>query len=550
MQSAQLLAVVVGDIILGIIALVYIKRFNKAVLKHEEELEQRDLELRRKVLELQVLRSLGERAGYSLDVHQILEVILDSLAGLVDFSTVSYMMFGKKDQIFLKTRVATPVSRTFLDQVKQQMLQTLSSMNQQDLQPTFVDETVVGNVLDGTLDLPIGSFFNLPLVINGKITALVTVASQKKQLYNREDIDILNTIFTQVSSQASKLSQVIENEKRRLTAMVASLTDGVMMVDSSLNVIVTNRILPKVLGLDKEITSLFEVVAALGTVVDLRSAIQQAFSQQSVVKLPEVELKDTVLQIDVEPVKDQIGYLLGVVVVFHDVSKQKQLEHLKEEFTAMMVHELRTPITTIFYSVDGMLADSEKMSPSQLEQNLRIIKSTSDEMLSLVNELLDVAKIEAGKFIVNKTVGDLGQFIKDQLVVFQPQADHNKLALTSEIGEGLTKVPFDQNRIGQVMNNLLSNALKYTDAGQIKVTAKGDNGQVAVTVADSGEGINPADLPKLFSKFEQLGRDGKKVGTGLGLVVAKGIVEAHGGKIWANSQGLGKGTTFTFSLPL
>lgn len=552
MNFPALLTLGVANMILAAIAWIYVRKFRQSTLKHEIELEKRDIELGQKVVELQVLRSLGERVGYSLDLRQTLEIIIDSLDRLIGFSTVSYMMMGKDGRVAFKTRVIQPVSEQFISQLKKQMLSTFSDMRQQNFQETAIEETAIGGNIDPKPDLPVSSFLNLPLIINGQVMALVTIASYKKDLYNNEDVSILNTIFTQIANQASKLSQVVENEKRRLTAMVGSLTDGVMMVDSSLNVIVTNRILPKILGLNKEVVSLFEVVAALGTLVDLRASIQQAFYHQNVIKLPEISLNDVFLQIEVEPVKDQSNYLLGVVVVFHDVSHEKQLEKLREEFTAMMVHELRTPVTTISYSIDAMLTDLGKMPQKDVQQYLNIIKSTSAEMLSLVNELLDVAKIEAGKFTVNKTTGDLGQFIKRQMDAFKPQADQNKLALNLEVGEGLEEVTFDQNRIGQVMNNLLSNALKYTNEGQIKITAQKKDGQAIVTVADTGEGIDPADLPKLFSKFEQLnkGKTGKKVGTGLGLVVAKGIMEAHGGKIWASSEGSGKGTIFTFSLPL
>jgi len=153
--------------------------------------------------------------------------------------------------------------------------------------------------------------------------------------------------------------------------------------------------------------------------------------------------------------------------------------------------------------------------------------------------------------IVLKEAEAEGKLIEEKMTVFKPLMEQKRLEFISEIGTNL-EARFDRNRMGQVLENLLSNAAKFTLSGYVKVTARKTGGVLEVAISDSGEGIAADNLPKLFSKFEQLGngKNGDKKGTGLGLVVAKGIVEAHGGKIRAASAGLGKGTTFTFTLPL
>ncbi len=135
---------------------------------------------------------------------------------------------------------------------------------------------------------------------------------------------------------------------------------------------------------------------------------------------------------------------------------------------------------------------------------------------------------------------------------FQPVAKQKNLQLLMQLDPTLKTFAFDEKRIGQVLENLISNALKYTDSGQVKITTAQQGQQIVVAVEDSGEGLTATDLLKLFSKFEQLGKGktGEKIGSGLGLVVAKSIVEAHGGKIWASSEGVGQGSTFSFSLPI
>jgi signal transduction histidine kinase len=173
-------------------------------------------------------------------------------------------------------------------------------------------------------------------------------------------------------------------------------------------------------------------------------------------------------------------------------------------------------------------------------------------MLELVNDLLDVAKIEAGKFEINKQDYDLVGIIKDAIQVFMPQAQMKHLALNIITPEVL-KVQCDKVRIGQVLNNLISNAIKYTDSGQVDIGAEVQTAKsrVVVSIKDSGVGVSREDLAQLFSKFKQLkSADNARKGTGLGLVVSKGIVEAHGGQIWAESAGENMGTTFYFSIPM
>ncbi|RJO60714.1 hypothetical protein C4544_04555 [candidate division WS5 bacterium] len=564
MHPIALLIIAGGNICLGVITWFYIKRFRQVMVQHAVEAENHEQELKRQVLELQVLRSLGERVGYSLDLRQILEVITDSLSGLVDFSTVSYMLLGNEGKIIYKTRTVQSVSRQFLEQTKNQMLSAFSLMVGQNLQSSLIEDTLTGTATDDLMGEGVKSFFNLPIVVGNKPIALINVSSPKTGLYTDEGTTILYTILDQVSVQASKLSQVIENEKRRLTAMVSSLTDGIMMVDPHYNLIVTNSALWRVLGLDKRLllpisqtrVNLYEVVAAVGTKADLEGSIKKALTAQILVKIPEFNLDDRVVEIEVEPVKDRFGYLLGAAVVFRDITAAKQLERLREEFTAMMVHELRTPLTTIRYSTDMMLADLSKLKLPDIAQNMQIIGTTTESMLSLVNELLDVAKIESGKFQIVKEKNDLVQLIEEEVSMFKSLVSQKNIGLVADVDKTIIPFEFDKKRIGQALNNLVSNAVKYTDQGNITIHARiigeGKAGkQVEVSVADTGDGIKIEDMTRLFSKFEQLGKGktGERGGTGLGLVVTKGIIEAHGGKIKVTSEGEGKGSVFSFTLP-
>lgn len=377
--------------------------------------------------------------------------------------------------------------------------------------------------------------------------------SKHTALLEQNDADLKKKVteLQILETLSEKASFYAENEKRKLSAMISSLLDGVAMIDTNFNLIVANPALYQILKIESN-ADLFKMTNSLSTKLDLDKSLKQVFKTQTLIKTAPFEINGFAIEVNIEPVKDAHGYLIGVAIVFHDITKEKNLEHLREEFTAMMVHELRTPLTTISYGVDNMMTNLPKVSKEELSSNLNVIKNTTDNMLGLVTELLDLAKIEAGKFVVVKKVGDLGKMLEEKSLAFKPLLEQKKLTLISDIDPSLNQVNFDPNRLDQVINNLLSNAIKYTDVGKINIKAVVSGSDAQISITDSGDGIKKEDLPKLFSKFEQLGKGktGEKVGTGLGLVIAKGIIEAHGGKIWAESEGEGKGTTFSFSIPL
>lgn len=529
----------------------YLSRFKTHTKLHEIEMEKREKELKRQVLELSVLRSLSERAGYSLDLKQILEVITDSLSGLVEFSTVSYIMIGLEGRAIIKIHAAEGTMQPFIDNVKKNLINSYSATSGQKINPELIDETISGGIsLEGS-NSEILSTLNLPIIIGGQFLALINVSSNIEGLYKDEETKILHTILNQVSASADKLSQVVENEKRRLSAMITSFTDGIFMVDSSFRLTVANPALARILGVNK-VESLMEIIAGVGMKTDLESAIKQALLHKNAISLKEIQFNNKYIKIDVEPVIDKYGFLLGTAVVFHDVTEQYEIERMRDEFTAMVIHELRTPLTTISYGTEEIMMGKGKLSTSDLAKSLEIIKSTTGEMLDLVNDLLDVAKIESGKFQIVKEKGGIKKLIEEQVDILRPLAENKKIQLLTQISANIPEFEFDRKRIGQALGNLVSNAIKYTDQGFVKVLAGQTDNHLMVSVVDTGDGMKQEDIVKLFSKFEQLGKgkSGQKGGSGLGLIIAKGIIESHGGKIWGTSKGLGKGSTFTFSLPL
>ena len=531
------------------------QRFNEELSRRK----QREEELARRAYETIILKEIGDRIGYSLNGAKIIEIISGSLGQLLPYSTVSYIIANEQEEkIIFSCTVAETVSPVFVEHVKVIMLAALSEMTQKQFRKSDLDESIQGVILDeGSAEL-VGSYFNLPIVISGKLGGIINVASNQKNLYSEKNTEVLYRIARQASEAVSKLHEVLENEKARLSQAVQSLSDGLIMVDTRYRLVLANRKVADLLGTIAN-PSLFDIANALSGTLDLRSHVEEALKSEGETPSSEIVVHDKVLQVAVLRVLDKrTNEPMGAIVLFHDITDAKSLEQLRRDFSAMMVHELRSPLTSIRSTVELLKDDFAKLKEEDLNKYLTSVDLTSQAMLELINDLLDVAKLEAGKFDVICETGPIADSITERTESFKPQIEEKGLRLTVEIEKGLPSGYFDKIRIKQVLNNLLSNAIKYTQTGEIKVkvakdTSDGQTSDILISVSDTGIGIEADQIDSLFSKFGQLKAGRNKAGlksSGLGLYIAKGIVEAWGGKIWVRSEGQGLGSTFYFTVPI
>ena len=541
----------------------------------------RENQMKRRMYELSILRELGERIGYSLNVQKIVDIIRGSLGKLLPYSIVAYMLPNEDGRLIFNVTLAEPVSKAFVAEVKTRMLKSFSALFGEVYSADDIDESISGVVTDAANTAKVESLFNVPIVINNHPAGIFTVAATKPDMYKTsEEVEILYTIMNQASEAVSKLETVLEVEKGKLNAMVASMADGVLMVDNQNRLIVVNPQTPAVLHITVPEPTIFDVLGALSEHFDLRTKIEESRRKSKLIVEEQIEIDDHFLQILISPVKDRKGLMLGSVVLFHDITHDKELEKMREDFTSMMVHELRSPLTGIRSIASLLETDKVKNEEKKYKEFVDLISNNSNSMLELVNDLLDVSKLESGKFEVFKRPGDLRHIIEQRIKSLDALARENKLTLQYKV---IPEVPqtlqFDENKIGQVLNNLLSNAIKFSlPGGEIMVAAfyckkSQDLPQqaanfglpwqglkagaicpidaVVVSVSDSGVGIPEREMGRLFNKFQQLSTAMKseKKGTGLGLVIVKGVVEAHGGQVGVFSEE-GKGTTFYFTIPV
>ena len=245
------------------------------------------------------------------------------------------------------------------------------------------------------------------------------------------------------------------------------------------------------------------------------------------------------------------GEVASLVVTLQDLTPLQELERLRAEFLGMVSHELRAPLTSIKGSAATVLGASPVLDPAEMLQFFRIIDDQADHMRGLISDLLDAGRIDSGTLSVATEPAEVAGLVDQARNTFLSGGGRHTVVI--DLPQDLPRVMADRQRIVQVLNNLLSNAARHSpESPPIRVAAVRDGEHVAVSVADQGRGVPAEQLPHLFQKYTGLGgSDGGRGlgGSGLGLAICKGLVEAHGGRIWATSGGADKGTQFTFTIP-
>jgi len=278
-------------------------------------------------------------------------------------------------------------------------------------------------------------------------------------------------------------------------------------------------------------------------------------------KPPNIEEKQNVFTIEKEetrchyqfsitPVHGKKGLLIGVVLVLRDVTRLTELDRLKSEFVMTASHELRTPLTSIALGIDLLMEGGRRKLDEKEQKLLSAAHEDINRLKILVNNLLDLSKIEAGKMEMEFTHFPVGLIFEKVVSVFKTQAEEKGVNLSYHSPEQISKVKGDLDKIIWVLTNLISNALHYTSkGGHIYLSAEPFLSYIQISVRDDGPGIPFEYQSKVFDKFVQIKSGQVLGGSGLGLAISKEIVRAHGGTIWVDSSP-GKGSTFTFTLSI
>lgn len=376
--------------------------------------------------------------------------------------------------------------------------------------------------------------------------------------------DELGRLTEEFNSMAKKLQayhslniEQIMAEKRKSESIIRSIDDGLVLIDADCKVTDMNPMAGFIFQVEpgKVVTRHFlEVVKNEQLFNYIKQSIESGQS-------PRIEEKQKVFtvehdggrrhfQFSVTPIHGRTGSLLGVVLLLRDVTRLAELDRLKSEFVMTASHELRTPLTSIGMSIDLLLESAPKKLDAKEQQLLSAAHEELQRLKVLVNNLLDLSRIEAGKMEMEFSSNPVRPLLEKVVESFRIPAEQKGVALAFQVPEGLPNMKGDENRIAWVLTNLISNALHFTPGGgAVRLTAGAFGPFIQISVIDNGPGIPYEYQSKIFDKFVQVKSDKILGGSGLGLAICREIVRAHGGTVWVDSVP-GAGSTFNFTLPV
>ena len=400
----------------------------------------------------------------------------------------------------------------------------------------------------------------LPLTLEDELIGLTYIFRTRDTAFSANDRQVLSSFADQaaIAVRNASLYQRLAQEKQRLDAIIEHSADGVLILDASCRIQAINRALSEITGWAPEQARgrpCNEVIALRDTqgrhVCEegcALAALKAGGPLQAEGNLVRRDGHRTSVSIICSPLYDADGTLVNIIGSVHDVTKYREAEELKSMFISVISHELKTPVALIKGYASTLRREDAHWDSKTVQESLAIIEEESDRLDRLINDLLEASRIQAGTLKLQ--MGDvlIPKLAQRTVERFRVQAGKRNLEL--DFPADFSPVVADETRLEEVLYNLVSNAIKYSEGGTIRVGGKVVGDHVELYVSDEGSGIPTDQQSKLFEPFyrvdSSLGR--RTQGVGLGLFLCKAIVEAHGGSIWVESAP-GKGSTFRFTLP-
>jgi two-component system phosphate regulon sensor histidine kinase PhoR len=364
-----------------------------------------------------------------------------------------------------------------------------------------------------------------------------------------DELDDLARAFNATAARLAETIRVLSDERNREATILGSMVEGVAVISAKERVLYSNRAFLQILGLEGETVEdrpLIEVVRHSGLLTVIKQALQAEKQESSEIVVGTVRPRS--FAATATPVR--AGGASGAVLVLHEISELRRLERVRQDFVANVSHEFRTPLTAIQGFSETLLSGALE-DPANRRRFVEIIRDHAARLARLTEDLLELSRIEAGELKLEFQPVSVRQLVDSCVETASLKAGTKQLGLDVAVPEGLPAVRGDANRLQEVLQNLLDNAVQYTPSGgKIEVAAANSNGQIVFTVTDTGIGIPQAEQSRIFERFYRVdaARSREAGGTGLGLSIARHIVEAHGGRIWVEST-VGEGSRFHFSIP-
>ncbi|MCG3175591.1 MAG: Adaptive-response sensory-kinase SasA [Candidatus Omnitrophica bacterium] len=382
----------------------------------------------------------------------------------------------------------------------------------------------------------------------------LTLKVQRLEEEKTHEVETVRKDLTDVKQRFEAVETAyrqVDEQKKTTEAVVKSMAEGLVVVNQKGEVLLMNPSAERILGVKEK---------KLGRPLSQDLGEEMLISMQSHgpagEKVIEYQSKNDstkkILRQSSAVIQNENGQTIGMVNILTDVTKQRELDEMKNKFVSNVTHELRTPIVAMQKAIAILLNQSAGTLSETQMGFLTIISRNLSHLSRLVEDVLDVAKIDSGNMKFNVSLNRLDKVIEDVCETFDTWANSKDIRILREFDRSIPELVFDRDKVRQVLINLIGNAIKFTPAGgfiTVRASWSEDRQSVRVSVADSGIGISKENMAHLFGRFEQFGDHQGISGTGLGLNIARELVERHGGRIWAESEEK-KGSTFMFTLPI
>jgi two-component system phosphate regulon sensor histidine kinase PhoR len=346
-----------------------------------------------------------------------------------------------------------------------------------------------------------------------------------------------------------ELDRQVTTDAAEMRAVFAALADGLLVINSAQRIRFCNPAFEKQYAARRITpgTPLLDIIRDSDAIEPIRAALAQGSTQVAELLAPD---RKNQLQLTALPIAHEDGKVSGVVALFHDISRLKEVDEIRRDFVANVSHELRTPLS-IFHGNLETLLEGTDLDDDEKHHIYQVMKRHSDRLNLLANDLLSLARLESKEATLHLVEINLGDFLRDATRDWTKRLAEKNLRLEVQIPSAFPVVRADERHLEQVLNNLLDNAVKYShQSGRIIIEAAALDHEVLLSIRDEGVGIAPADLPRIFERFYRADRARSRElgGTGLGLAIVKHIGQLHGGRVEADST-LGQGTTIRVILP-
>lgn len=502
------------------------------------------------------------------ELDETLRRLVAKIAAILQAEKCVFMLFEKESGELVATKPAFGFTDAEIKRLRVRATQGVSGEVFREGKPVIVYDAITDErtYRENVALLNIRNGASVPLVVEKRdeenrvietnaIGVLHVFNKRYDNIFTDEDIHLLQRLArnaTAVIENAQAFREVVE-EKQELEQVIESVYSGLILVSKDGRIVQMN-------AFAREMFDVQNASSPTGTYMELIDAPNARDLIERSIKCDEEFAEELTIhshagekiyQAQTTMVRDEKGQQAGVVIVFNDITEIRSIERMKTAFVSTVSHELKSPLTSIKGFISTLLADEDGYYDKDTVHGFyQIIDRECERLIRMINDLLNVSRIEAGHALdLNPEPVDLLPLMEKVIMVQRSYTEKHNFKL--EVEDDLPIIVADEDKIDQILTNLTNNAIKYSPGGgNITIAANRDGKGILFAVKDEGIGIPAEHLPKVFDHFHRVdNRDTRQVGgTGIGLTIAKHLVEAHGGKIWVESE-VGKGSTFWFTLP-